>query len=189
MFNIFKKSFEEFKNSRTIVICGFLLALSLILGTFSINIGNTVVISFSFIANTTAAFLFGPVVSSILAGLTDILNHVIAPKGAYFFGFTFNALISGLIYGCFLYRKQFQNKNLILRIAISKILVGLIINLGLGTLWVTMISGKGFLLLLPVRFSKEIITIPIHSLVMFILFKSINKYYNSNSKLENNYNF
>ncbi|MBS5793206.1 MAG: folate family ECF transporter S component [Lachnospirales bacterium] len=177
MFNLFKNSFLELKKTKTIVICGLLLAISLMLNTQALKIEGITIITFSFIANSIAGFLFGPVVSGILGGLTDALTHVINPKGAYFFGFTFNAILGGIFYGSLLYRKVYGSKNLVLRIVICKILISIIVNLSLGTLWYSMFSGKGFLILLPARIYKELIVIPIHCIVMYILLKSINKMY------------
>ncbi len=177
MFDLFKNSFLELKKTKTIVICGLLLAISLMLNTQALKIEGITIITFSFIANSIAGFLFGPVVSGILGGLTDALTHVINPKGAYFFGFTFNAILGGIFYGSLLYRKIYGSKNLVLRIVICKILISIIVNLSLGTLWYSMFSGKGFLILLPARIYKELIVIPIHCIVMYILLKAINKMY------------
>lgn len=177
MFDLFKNSFLELKKTKTIVICGLLLAISLMLNTQALKIEGITIITFSFIANSIAGFLFGPVVSGILGGLTDALTHVINPKGAYFFGFTFNAILGGIFYGSLLYRKIYGSKNLVLRIVICKILISIIVNLSLGTLWYSIFSGKGFLILLPARIYKELIVIPIHCIVMYILLKAINKMY------------
>lgn len=177
MFDLFKNSFLELKKTKTIVICGLLLAISLMLNTQALKIEGITIITFSFIANSIAGFLFGPVVSGILGGLTDALTHVINPKGAYFFGFTFNAILGGVFYGSLLYRKIYGYKNLVLRIVICKILISIIVNLSLGTLWYSIFSGKGFLILLPARIYKELIVIPIHCIVMYILLKAINKMY------------
>ena len=187
MLELMKRSFLELKKPRTIVICGFLLALSLILSTQSIHIGNIIVIGFSFIANSVAGFLFGPVVSGILGGTIDVITHFMNPKGSYFFGFTFNAILGGLIYGFFLYRSKYGTKKLLLRIILAKILISLIVNLTFGTIWVTMFTGKGFLVLLPARAFKESVTIPIHCLIMYIILKAVNKIYyqlNLNNKEE-----
>ncbi len=184
MFNLFKNSFLELKKTKTIVICGLLLAISLMLNTQALKIDGITIITFSFIANSIAGFLFGPAVSSILGGLTDVLTHLINPKGAYFFGFTFNAILGGIFYGSFLYRKMHGNKNLILRIIACKILISVIVNLTFGTYWYSMFSGKGFLVLLPARIYKELIVTPIHCIVMYVLLKAINKiYYQLNLQL------
>ncbi len=180
MFNLFKNSFLELKKTKTIVICGFLLATSLVLNTQAIKIGNLTIITFSFIANSICGFLFGPIPASILGGLTDVLTHVINPKGEYFPGYTLNAFLGGLFYGMFLYKKMYKIENikaLIYRIVACKITISLFINLSLGTLWTSIYVGKAFMVLLPPRVSKELILIPIHCFIMYVLLKFINKVY------------
>ena len=190
MFNLLKNSFMELKKTKTIVITGLLLAISLTLNTQALKIEGITIITFFFIANSIAGFLFGPVVAGTLGGLTDFLTHVINPKGAYFFGFTFNAILGGVFYGTFLYKKIYGSKKLVLRIIICKILKTVIVNLTLGTLWYSMFSGKGFLVLLPARIYKELIVIPIHCIVMYVLLKVVNRIYyqlnlNDNEDIKN----
>ncbi|MDE6182645.1 MAG: folate family ECF transporter S component [Eubacteriales bacterium] len=174
---IFRESFKETKKIRSIVIVGLLLAISIILGRFEIKtpIAN---IGFSFIANSTAAMLFGPVLSAILGGSTDVLNHIIAPQGSYFFGYTLNAILAGFIYGIFLYRKGFNVENkkaLLIRIILAKLLISIFINLGLGTLWTSMFTGKAYIALLGGRMIKEAFTFIINIIVMYIILPIINR--------------
>lgn len=186
MFNLLKNSFLEIKKPKTIVICGFLLAMSLILNTQAIKLDGITLITFSFIANSTAGFLFGPFVAGVLGGTTDVLTHIINPKGSYFFGFTFNAILGGIIYGIFLYRKIYGSKKIVLRIIICKIIISIVVNLIFGTLWYSMFAGKGFFVLLPGRIVKELIIVPVHCIVMFVILKTVNKvYYQLN--LDNNF--
>ena len=177
MFNLFKKSFLELKKTKTIVICGLLLAISLILNTQSIKVGQITVISFSFISNSISGFLFGPFVAGILAGLTDFIGHFLNPMGNYFFGFTFNAILRGIFFGLLLYRTVYGMKNLSIRIIISKLLIAIIVSVLLGTLWSAMFFGKSFFVLLVPRIYKNIIEVPIHSLIIYAILKMINKVY------------
>lgn len=174
---MFKKSFIELKKTKTIVICGFLLALSLVLNTQSIKV-SSFILKFSFISTSIAGFLFGPVVSCILSAITDILTSILFSKGGkYNVLFTFSAMIAGLIYGLLLYRKKYGVDKLAIRVVICRILVSIIVNLILNTLFRVITSGEGFFVLLPGRISKEIITIPIYSIIMHIILKSINRIY------------
>ena len=100
------KSLQEFANLRTVVMCGLLAALAIILGyTTSINIGPYIKIGFSGIPNRVVDFLFGPVVGGIFGGVLDLLKFIIKPDGTFFPGFTFDAMLGGVIYGAFLYKK------------------------------------------------------------------------------------
>lgn len=177
-FSMFKKSFSEVKNIKAIVICGFLLALSVVLGRYSIRIGTYIIIGFSFIANSIAGMLFGPVFSGILGGTSDVLNFMISAKGSFFFGFTLNSILAGVIYGIFLYRKTYDNynkKSLLIRIFCAKFITSVFVNLLLGTLWVSIINGKGFMVYLPARFIKEVVSVPVHTFVLYVILSTINK--------------
>lgn len=174
----FKKSFDYLKNTKAIVICSFLLAISIVLGRFSVKIEGLTIVTASFIANAICGMFFGPVLSSILAGLTDVLNHILQPKGAYFFGWTLNSFLAGILYGLFLYRGSFniQNKKqLLFRIILVKILISVFINLGLGTLWLSINIGKSYIALLIPRITKELILIPVHIILLFIILPFVDK--------------
>lgn len=174
---LFKQSFFELKNVKSIVIGGLLLAMSFIIDKFTIQLGFTQ-LGFGFIITATASMLFGPIYSGTLAGVTDLLNHFTASRGDFFFGWTLNPILAGIVYGSFLYRKGFNinnKKELLTRLIIAKIIVSFVINLGLGTLWLSITRGQAYLVLLMPRITKEIILIPIHIIILFYVLPAINK--------------
>ena len=100
----FKDSWQELKHLKTIVVTAMFIAIGVVLGFFfTIQVTDFLKIGFSFIANEMTALLFGPVVGGIMGGVTDIIKFVLKPTGAYFFGFTFNAILGAVIYGMILY--------------------------------------------------------------------------------------
>lgn len=96
--NVFISSYKELKKIRILTTCAMLISLSIILGYFTINIGGIAKVGFSSIPATLAAFLFGPAVA-------DITKYLIKPDGAFFIGFTLNAILTGFIRGSILYKK------------------------------------------------------------------------------------
>lgn len=175
---IFKSSFDELKKTKTLTILGLLLAIALILNTQSINIGGNIIIKFSFLCNAVAGFLFGPFASGALSGLTDIFTNLLFGKnGSYNPLFTFSAILAGLIYGLFLYKNVYDDKKLILRIILSKLLVVIIVNLILNTLFISFINGKAFIVLIAKRVFKEIILVPIQCILSYLVLKTLNKVY------------
>ena len=121
-------------------------ALAMILNSVaSISIGPYIKIGFSAIPNQLVDYLFGPVTGSLFAGVLDIVKYVLKPDGAFFFGFTFNAMLAAFIYGCFYYKKKLT----LWRVLLAKLIVILVVNVFLNTLWLDMLYGKGFLVLLP----------------------------------------
>ena len=161
---LFSDSLHEFTVTKNLVLCGLMAAIAIVLSMVaSISIGPYVKIGFSGIPNRIVEFLFGPVVGCIFGGALDLLKFMIKPDGPFFFGFTFNVMLAGLIYGCLLYHKPLSIK----RIVLAEFLVKLIVNCGLNTLWISMLYGKAFFVLLPMRLLKNVIMLPIDSAIVF----------------------
>ena len=100
----FQRSFQELKSLRSLLVAAMLLAIHTVLSVFiSIQVTESLRISISFIANVLTACLFGPIVGLFNAALGDILQFLIKPVGGYFFGWTLNAALAGLIYGLAFY--------------------------------------------------------------------------------------
>lgn len=101
-----KGAFHVFKNRRAVVVAGMLLALHLILAMFlGIYLTQTVKLSVAFITNVITGYLFGPCMAFVTGALGDILQYILKPVGGYFFGWTLNAAIGGLVYGLAFYHK------------------------------------------------------------------------------------
>ena len=144
---------------------GIMGALAVVLGLVaSIDIGPYVRIGFSGIPNRIVDFLFGPIVGGIFGGIMDVLKYMVKPNGPFFIGFTIDAILGGVIYGCFLYKKPLKWW----RVLIPEILVKVFINCGLNTLWISMLYGKGFMALLPGRILKNAIMLPIDTVILFV---------------------
>ena len=160
---LYQHSLKEFCNTKTVVLCGILAALAIVLSMVaSIQFGPYIRIGFSGLPNRIVEFLFGPVVGCLFGGALDFLKYIVKPDGPFFFGFTFNAMFSGLIYGTLLYRRPVSIK----RIVIAEFIVKLVINCGLNTLWLSMLYGKGFIALIGPRIIKNIIMLPIDSIIL-----------------------
>ena len=171
LISIFTDSFHELKKNRTITVVAMLMAIAIVLGSFSIVIGDYIKISFAFIANELTGMLFGPVVGGIMAGLTDILKYIMKPTGPFFFGFTLSAILGGLIYGIILYKKPVS----LIRILIAKIIVMLFINLFLNTIWLSILYGQAFSILFSARLIKELIMLPIETALLFTTATAISR--------------
>ena len=157
---LYQQSLKELCRTKTIVLCGLLAALAIVLSLVaSIQLGPYIKIGFSGLPNRIVEFLFGPVVGCLFGGALDLLKYVLKPDGPFFFGFTFNAMLSGSL----LYRRPVSIK----RIVIAEFFVKLVINCGLNTLWISMLYGKGFIALLGPRVIKNVIMLPIDSFILF----------------------
>lgn len=167
----FQDSFQELKHMKTLAVTAMLIAVAVVLGFFSVQLTDFIKIGFSFLANELTAFLFGPAVGGIMAGIADIVKYLIKPTGPFFFGFTFNAILGGVIYGMVLYKKPFTLR----RILTAKVIVVLLVNLGLNTLWLSIMYGSSFVALLPVRAAKEAMMLPIETILLYTVTKALSK--------------
>ena len=181
--NRYSGSTKAFYVTHNLVICAMMAALSIVLSyTTSFYITPHIKIGFSGLPNRLVDFLFGPIVGCLFGGIMDVIKFFIKPDGAFFFGYTLSAMLGGLIYGTFFYRIPVKrspdnsfsgiiklNIQAILLILIAETLVKLLVNCGLNTLWSAMMTGKAFLAILPLRLTKNLIQIPVDTVLHFCL--------------------
>ena len=164
--------------NKKIIITAILLAMEISLSRF-LSIETPIVkISLAFIPTILCAIWLGAKWTILLNVLGDIIGATLFPTGPYFVGYTISTAISGLIYGLLLYKKQsdtFTDKQFVLRLILAVVLVTVIVNMGLNTLWVSITAGKAFIVLLGTRFVKELIMVPIHIVVILFIEKLLRK--------------
>ncbi|WP_243108587.1 folate family ECF transporter S component [Clostridium rectalis] len=164
------------KDTKKMVIVSLLIALQVVLTRF-LGIETPIVrISFGFLPLSICAAIFGPVVGAIAAVAADIIGMLVFPKGAYFPGFTLSAALSGFIYGFFLHRKP---KSL-LSIILAAVCVTLFVNLGLNTLWLSMITKNAVYAVILPRIVKNLVELPIRISMIYISWRAIGMYFNKN---------
>lgn len=129
---------KKMKKTRVLVFIALFIAIEIVLTRF-LSIQTPIIrISFGFIPIALSAIMFGPIVGGVTAMLADLLGMMLFPRFAYFPGFTLSALLGGITYGLFLYKKP----NSIWRIALTVLTISVFIDLGLNTIWVTMMAVK-----------------------------------------------
>lgn len=189
IFRVFRNSALELKNIRCITVTAMLIALDIALKSVTIPLGDSLKISFAFLALATIGMLFGPTVSLIAGAVTDILGFMIFPSGGGGFNplFTVVEATGALIYGLFLYNLTFTKVNFkklsnnsrqtiinIVRIVLSKVTVVIICNL-IMTPMANILSGywtiETAIARFPDRFIKNCIQCPVDcALLIIILF-------------------
>jgi ECF transporter S component (folate family) len=145
-------SAKELKRTRVLVRCAMLLAMQVVLGMVgSITITENLRISFGYLCTALAGMLYGPVPAMFVASAGDLLLYVLKPSGTYFFGLTLSAALGGLVYGMLLYNRRVRLKDIL----IVKLIIGVFINIGLNTLWLSMLYNQAFMVILPMRVLKN----------------------------------
>ena len=155
-------------DTKMLVTAAILIALQIILSRFlSINAWN-LKIGFAFVAEFVAAYFYGPAFSTVVAVISDILGALLFPSGAFFPGFTLTALLTGLLYGCMLYKKQ-NLFRIILTVLIDQLVLGFMLN----TYWISILYGSTFMAVAATRVFQCVIMIPVEIVTISLLMKKL----------------
>ncbi|WFD11839.1 folate family ECF transporter S component [Tepidibacter hydrothermalis] len=152
-------------NAKIITELGLLIALQVILTRFMSIHTPIVRIGFGFLPLALTSILYGPWIGGIAAAIADLIGFILFPTGTYFPGFTLTAFLTGFTYGILLHNKPKSHK----RLFISVLIVCILLNLGLDTLWLSILMGKGYIALLPTRIIKTIIMIPVQFITISLV--------------------
>lgn len=146
-----KKSYSSKSGFIFLVSTALLIALQIVLSRWlSIQLWN-LKIGFSFVPVMVAAYLFGPAASMTVYGVGDIIGTLLFPTGPYFPGFTFSALLSGLIYGIFLHKKITPIRTCIC-VGLNQLICSFLLN----SLWISVAYGANFFSQLAVRWPQSL---------------------------------
>jgi ECF transporter S component (folate family) len=165
----FKVSLQNCRKVRVLTAAAMLIALTVVLSFFTLYITQSARFSFSFVPMAAGGMLFGPVVSGIIGALADIIGYIIKPAGPYMPLFTLNAVLTGLIYGIFLFKKEPSLKNII----IAQLLITIVVDVVLNSCWLVLLYGQGFAAILPLRILKCTLFFPVQVLILYIMAKYI----------------
>lgn len=161
-----RASARALRNVKSIAMIGLLTALQIVLSmTTDIMITTDIRLSLHFLTVAACGMLFGPLAAAAQGAICDVLVAFIAPKGAFFPGFTLSALVGGLIYGLLLYQRPWTWWRLLL----AKGLVNLVVNVGLNSLWISMMQGSAMNALIPVRLLKNLLSLPLEAALLIAL--------------------
>lgn len=152
-----------------ITTVALLTAVEIVLSRF-LGLSTPIVkLSFSFVPLSIIAMLYGPFYSTAAAACADFIGAILFPVGAFFPGYTITAALTGLTYGLFLYKKP---KNWLYIVAAVAI-VNICWRLGLNSVWVHMTTGKAVAVIMAPRVVKNLIMIPIETVIIGIVREKI----------------
>lgn len=156
---------------RTITALGLLISTEIVLSRFcSINAWN-LKIGFNFLPVVIAAIFFGPLASATVAALGDFLGAVLFPIGPYFPGFTLTAFCTGLVFGLFLHKSQ-----KLPRITFAVVVNQLVLSLCVNSLWISILYGSPYVVLLSTRLIQCAILGPIQLVSITLLVQVLSRH-------------
>ncbi len=169
LFKFRKDASKVLKNPRTMAICSMMIAINVILGYFTLNLSSYLRVGFGFVTLPVVAVFFGPIPALISGMLQDLISFILKPTGGYLFTLTLNVGISGMIYGLMLYKKKIT----FLRVFFTKLLIIVVVNIVLNSIGLSATVGSGLIGILPSRIIKNIILLPIQSIIVYLLLKAV----------------
>ena len=170
-------------HTRRIVLIALLIALEIVLTRLlSFQPVPAMRISFGFIAIASMAVLFGPIYAGIGAAAADFLGFILVPpaSGAPFFpGFTLTAFLMGVVYGVFLYKRAYA----FWRICAAALIITIILQLGLDTIWLWIILEDGVAAMIPIRLVRTLIMAPMQIIALrFMMSERFKDIFGSHAK-------
>ena len=203
----FKSSAKELGSLHCLVVTALLIALDLVLKSFvTIRFPQPIgKISVAFLALAAIGMLYGPVVSSLAAAITDIVGLLVAQEIAAFNPiYTLVEVTAGFLYGLFLYKftvikpdfsggKNFiksigSNWGSFLRIVAVKFLVIVICNIfmtNLAHLLTGYVAPEAFKATLLTSIGKNFIKMPFDVFLMLLTLYPIKAAYERVFKQQN----
>lgn len=157
-----KNGLFSFLNTKTMVYLSMLIALYTVLSVFVIYFTPQLRFNFAFIPSAVASIMFGPLAGAITGAFGDFLGWVVTHPDAYNPGLTISGFVTGLIYGVFLYKKELTFK----RALFAAITVVSIVELGLNTLWLSIMYGSAYRVLFFERLIKAVL-IPLQAPILY----------------------
>ena len=118
-------SASEFKSIKMLVLAAIIIALRVVIKSFKIPIAPPLLyLGFDFMVNSLGSMIYGPIMALAVGAVSDTLGAIIFPIGDYFFPFIIVEMMSGFIFGMFLYRQKLS----VWRIILSRLAVVIICN-------------------------------------------------------------
>ncbi len=169
MFKNFRISAKNLTKTRVICISAILAALFIVLYSIKLQLAPELRITFTFIPLALSGWLLGPVPAMLVGLVGDLIGCILFPAGPYFPGFTLTQILSGLIFGLFLYRKNAE--KIFFPVLFSKAIISTFLNVGLNALWLSMLYKKAWLVYVLSHFIKNAVALPIEVVLLLLIIK------------------
>lgn len=164
-----KKACAQVKDIRILCLCSVFTALQVITASTFIPVSENLRIYFSFFFTALFSCIGGPVMSLICGFAADIINFILFPTGAFFFGYTLSAMLGALIFALFLW----DTKITVVKLALSRVFITVFVNILLGSVWTTMMFSKGFIYYVIKSAVKNLALLPFEIVLLAVMFKVI----------------
>ncbi len=169
MFKKFQLSAKNLARTRVLCTSAILAAMFVVLYSIKLQLAPELRITFTFIPLALAGWLLGPAPAMLVGLLGDLIGCMLFPAGPYFPGFTLTQVLSGLLFGLFLYRKNVQ--KIFLPVLFSKTLISMVLNVGLNAIWLSMLYGKAWTIYAASHLIKNAVALPVEVILLLLIIR------------------
>lgn len=163
----------RFSRARKVILTAALIAATIVLQRFLSFRTPIIQINFMFVSVMLAGMMLGWKGAAFVATMSDLIGALVFPSGSFFLGYTLTAFLTGVTTGLCLYRPEGVkwDRKFGVRLVICILIITILLNGGLNTLWVLMMTGDASKVVVPVRIVKQLVMAPIMFVVMAALTK------------------
>lgn len=141
-----------------------LLAIYTAITSFRIPVAENLRIQITFLVGMLIAIIYPAKILIPFGAALDITGFVVFPSGSFFPGYTLSTIAGLLVYRFFLHKKvDFWH------VLFARLTVNLLVNVGMGSLWSSMMFSKGYLYYATKSLTKNLILLPVE-VFLFLLF-------------------
>ena len=157
------------RKPKTLALCAMLIAVNVILGYYTIQLSAYVRIGFGFVTVPVVSMLFGPLVGCCMGIVQDLVAFIIKPTGGLLINLTLTAGITGIVYAKAFYKKHIT----FLRVLVAQLIIILVINIVLNSIALAPTVASGMVGILPSRIIKNILLLPVQTVLIYIILKTV----------------
>jgi len=166
------------KTVKDLCALALLIAITVLLGIYSLRFGSAVKISFKFISVFITAAIFGPFWGGAVGAIADIVAFIVNPVGGAFIPqITMVEFLYGFTYGLFFFNLSSWNGfKTMFRVIVCVIMQITILNLWLTTHLLVPIMNMNFDALLVMRAVSGVINMAIQLVTISVMTKYISSF-------------
>ena len=171
MFNkeFWKSSAQKLKSVRYLALMGLFIALKIVVSKLYFPVSENLKVGFGFILMAIESSILGPVAGMLSGFITDNVGFFLGGGGVYFFGYTLTPMLACLVWSIFLYRQKIT----VVKVILAKLINSIFVNVLVGSVWSTMLYGKGFLFYATKSLIKNTLLFPIEVIILVIVFNAL----------------
>lgn len=163
----------EMKDVKMLVFAALMIAIRVAMKPLNLHLAPGLQINTAFLANAVGAMVFGPVMASFCAIITDTLGCILFPQGPYFLPMVLPEIAGSLIFALMLYRTKITT----VRVTVSRFLICFLVNILLTSplmVWYYSIyyPKSTYVLDIP-RVIKNLFMFPLESVALTVLLSAI----------------